>query len=102
MSKALEAFEYIKNDPHYCLPTCKKDHDKMKEVNDIVEKELKQHDKLKTFIYKEKELIKKRIKELDPDYNEPVADCEECQMWTILFTEQKVWDKIIKEVLENE
>lgn len=71
------------------------------EEYEAIEKELKQHEKLKIFIYKEKEKIDEQIKELDPDYNEPISDCEECEMWSRLFSKQELLEKIIKEVLED-
>jgi len=65
-----------------------------------IRKELKKYEELKIFIYKEKEKIDKQIKELDPDYNEPIADCEECEMWSRLFSKQELLEEIIKEVLK--
>lgn len=64
--------------------------------------EWQKSEKIKNFIYKEKEKIDEQIKKLDPDYNETIADCEECEMWSKLFAKQELLDKIIKEVFEND
>lgn len=36
------------------------------------------------------EKIDKRIKELNPNYNESLSDCVECEMWSRLFSKQEL------------
>ena len=104
MTNGLEALQKIKEDFG-----CDPEYSGLGNDFTTIEKELKQHEKLKSFIYKEKEKIDKQIEKLGPDYNETISDlarhifiCEACEKWSRLFAKQELLDKIIKEVFENE